>query len=126
MNHLLFIGFGGAIGSIARYQLTVLSQLCLGKSFPYGTLIVNVMGSLFIGLMSKVLIKHSNPTQVELFRSLLLIGFAGGFTTFSAFSLETLLLLREGQVGLAMTNIGISVGLCLFAVWLGVYLGEKF
>jgi CrcB protein len=112
---------GGAAGSLARYGLSHVLQQSLGRDFPYGTLAVNVLGSLAAGLVySGLLARGAGPE----WRALLLVGFLGGFTTFSAFSLETLVLFQEGQAGRAALSVLLNLLLCLAACGLGLWLAR--
>lgn len=95
----------------------------LGAAFPWGTLAVNVLGSLLIGLLYVLLIERSAADS--LWRAGLIIGALGGFTTFSAFSIETLNLLAGGEFSRAMLNVVASVTLCLLAAWMGVFAGRQ-
>ena len=113
----LAVAAGGAIGAALRYGLADLAHGWLGRDFPWGTLTVNVLGSLAIGYLL-VLLPDSRG-EAHWLHLLLLTGVLGGFTTFSAFSLETLQLLHGGQAGRAFLNIGGTVTLCLAAVWAG-------
>ncbi len=119
MNNLLYVAGGGSLGSVLRYWLSTNVQLWLGKDFPYGTLSVNLIGSLLIGLLYTVL-----QQRLE-WRLLLIVGLLGGFTTFSAFSLDTMHLIEGGQPGKAALNIFLSVSLCLAGCWLGIIIGKK-
>ncbi|HVF17068.1 MAG TPA: CrcB family protein, partial [Steroidobacteraceae bacterium] len=87
--------------------------------FPWGTFTVNVLGSLAIGVCGALVEQAQRGSNSQLMREFVMIGFLGGFTTFSAFSLQTLQLLRDGKAGLALANVGFSVLVCLAAVWLG-------
>jgi fluoride exporter len=120
---ILLIAFGGAIGSVFRYWMSIGVYSLLGRDFPYGTLAVNVLGSFAMGFLAMFFVERFVEVAGEM-RSLLLIGFLGGFTTFSSFSIETLGLLENGELIRALLNIGLSVGLCLIAVWLGAKLGR--
>ena len=97
--------------------------MALRTSFPWATLLINVTGSMLIGgLMARL-----GPAQTETaasLRSLLVVGFCGGFTTFSTFSWQTLEQMQKGQWGAAIANVFLSVSLCLLAVWLGFRLGR--
>ena len=119
-----YVALGGAIGSLLRYQAGRGMTRWLGAqavtAFPWATLTVNVVGSLAMGLLAGWLARHGQGG--EQWRLFLGVGVLGGFTTFSAFSLETLSLARSGEWLAAATNIVLSVMVCLAAVWLG-YVG---
>lgn len=123
MNQLIAIALGGACGSVLRFLVS--SGVCqwLGRGFPYGTLAVNVMGSFLIGLLAEALILQRITFTLE-YRSAILVGVLGGFTTFSSFSLETIYLIEQGALTKAALNVSISVAACLFAVWMGLLLGR--
>ncbi|CAD6881514.1 Fluoride ion transporter CrcB [Methylomonas albis] len=123
MLQLFAVALGGAIGSMLRYLASSGVYLWLGRGFPYGTLTVNLLGSFLIGLMTEALILQRLAIALE-YRTAILVGVMGGFTTFSSFSLETLYLLEQGQIGKAGLNIVVSVFGCLFAVWAGLALGK--
>jgi CrcB protein len=115
---MLLIGLGGFCGAVLRYLVSGWVQSASGRiDFPYGTLAVNVLGCLAIGLLS-----HLAATR-GLFgpdtRALVFIGLLGAFTTFSTFSNETLNLITEGNLLAALANVGLQVSLCLAAVWGG-------
>jgi len=115
----IIVGLGGFLGSISRYYIYTLEER-IQPQFPWATLFVNVIGCLIAGLLIGWTSKNlSEYRQVLLFS---LIGFLGAFTTFSAFSVQTLQLIRANQVLLAVTNIIISVSLGLMSVWLGTRL----
>ena len=116
MNWLL-VATGGAIGSALRYGLALFVQRSLGAGWPFGTLAANVIGSFIIGCIYELLVaKELFSEEVRLFT---MIGLLGGFTTFSAFSLETLLMFQEGDWLLAGLYVALSVAGCLLAVWAG-------
>jgi CrcB protein len=123
MNQLIVIAMGGAFGAIMRFLVSTGLYQWLGRGFPYGTLLVNVVGSFLIGLLSETLILQRITVALD-YRSAILVGFIGAFTTFSTFSLETFYLLEQGQIGKASLNIAISVSSCLAAVWLGLLCGR--
>jgi CrcB protein len=120
MNNLLFVAIGGALGASMRYGITLLMISLLGKGFPYATLMVNVIGSFFMGILFSV-IEHDMIADLP-WRSLFGIGLLGAFTTFSTFSLDTLLLLQHGDWAKAISNILLNVVVCIFAAWLGMQL----
>lgn len=124
MDKILLIALGGAAGSVVRYLSSASIQLWFGKPFPLGTLFVNVSGSFVMGLLFVILLEKFGSFTDQL-RALLLIGFLGGFTTFSSFSIETLNLFENSKIFLAFSNILLSPFLCLFAVWLGVKIGRN-
>ena len=116
------IALGGGIGAVMRYGITLLVQSWTGPGFPYGTLVVNVVGSLLIGFVV-VFLNHRYHGN-EVLRLFLVIGILGGFTTFSAFSLDTLKLVEKGQWGLAGAYVVGTVTLSLAAVFAGVFLAR--
>lgn len=114
----LWIALGGAIGSVARFASTEWVQARWPSAFPWGTLLVNVLGSLIIGMLAAL--SESGRWQLPLvYRQFLMIGVLGGYTTFSSFSLQTLMLMRNGAALTAGLNVLASVGLCLLAAWCG-------
>jgi fluoride exporter len=118
MNYL-WVAVGSALGGMARYACSGLAASLFGEWFPWGTLIVNVLGSFVIGAFAG-LSGAEGPFLIrpEL-RVFVMVGLCGGYTTFSSFSLQTLALWREGQWLWAGANCVLSLVLCLFAVWLG-------
>ncbi len=116
---LVWVALGGAAGSVAR----ALVGMALRASFPWATLLINVTGSLLIGGLMARLGPAESASAASL-RSLLVVGFCGGFTTFSTFSWQTLEQMQKGQWGAAVANVLLSVSLCLLAVWLGFRLGR--
>ncbi len=123
MNQLLAIAAGGAIGSVLRFLMSSGVYAVAGRSFPYGTLAVNVVGSLLMGLLTVLLIERMSLGPE--WRAAILIGVLGGFTTFSSFSIETLNLIEAGAHIKAITNMVLSVVLCVSAAWVGVVLGRQ-
>jgi CrcB protein len=123
MLRILLIALGGAVGSVLRYWLSTSVYAVVGRDFPYGTLAVNVVGSFLMGYLAMFFLERFVEVAGEM-RSLLLIGLLGGFTTFSAFSIETLALFENGEVLRAGLNIALSIILCLTAVWAGAKLGR--
>jgi len=123
VKHILAIALGGSIGAVLRYLASTGLHLLVGRGFPYGTLLVNVLGSLIMGLLYVLLVERL-AVGVE-WRAVLLIGMLGAFTTFSTFSMETFALFEDGENIKALLNIILSVSLCLVAVWLGVATGRR-
>ena len=119
MNYL-WVAFGSALGGIGRYACTGLGTRWFGETFPWGTLFVNVAGSLLIGVLA-VVIPADSRVFVDNSRDFLMIGLLGGFTTFSSFSLQTLNLARDGHWGAAAGYTLASVSLCLVAVAIGYF-----
>ena len=117
MVKILLAGVGGFVGSILRYSVSGFVQdLSRSINFPYGTLAVNFLGCLAIGFLSQLAESRGYFTAET--RTLIFIGVLGGFTTFSAFSNETINLWREGENLLASVNIAAHLVLCLGAVWM--------
>ncbi len=123
MNQIFVIAIGGAFGAMMRFLVSTGLYQWLGRGFPYGTLLVNVVGSFLIGLLSETLILQRITVALD-YRAAILVGFIGAFTTFSTFSLETFYLLEQGQISKAFLNVTVSVGSCLMAVWLGLLCGR--
>lgn len=113
MKQLLVISLGGALGAVLRYLCINLTVSITSHSFPYATLIVNVIGSALIGIAYVILIERM--MLGEEWRLAIIVGLLGSFTTFSTFSLECFVLLGKGEVGAALAYIGVSVFLCLLA-----------
>lgn len=119
---ILAVAVGSAAGGVARYLLTEAVQLRTGANFPFGTLLVNIVGCFALGFLTQaVLQQHDASPRL---RAFLTIGLCGGFTTFSAFSLETVRMLEEGHVARASGYIGASVVLGMVALWLGMATGR--
>lgn len=106
------VALGGAFGSVLRYLTNVGVMRLIGPGFPYGTLIVNIAGSFAMGFLV-VILAHKDATRLA---PLLMTGLLGGFTTFSAFSLDTLTIWERGQPGLALLYVAGSVGISLAAI----------
>ena len=114
----LIISAGGALGTLARYLLSV-AALPISQSVPLGTIGINILGSLVIGLFGTLTLSHGRFPVSDDARLFVMVGLCGGFTTFSSFSLQTLDLLRSGASGRALVNIVASVTLCVAAVAIG-------
>jgi CrcB protein len=117
------VGIGGFVGAIARYWLGSYIGGKMGTRFPYGTFVINISGSFFIGLILTLLAErtHWNPNL----RYLIPIGFIGAYTTFSTFEYETLRTVQDGQIWIAFLNIRLSVVVGFAAVWAGVVAGRS-
>ena len=122
MIHLAYIAVGGALGAVSRYLMTLYVDNLHEGRVPWGTLTVNLVGSLIIGIIFVVIVEkeliHSD------FRHLLVAGFLGAFTTYSTFSLESFRLIEDGYLLLAALYILSTTGVCLLGVWLGIYLSR--
>ncbi len=118
MTQILLVALGGALGSVARYGVGLMAARIFGIAFPWGTLAVNILGGLLMGILAARL----GPQQEEL-RLLLGVGLLGGFTTFSTFSLEALRLMEHAPFH-ALTYVGASLVLSLAACWAGLMLGR--
>lgn len=114
---------GGAAGSVLRHLSSQWIHTLAGRGFPYGTLFVNVSGSLAMGFLYALLVDRMALGPE--WRALLIVGFLGGFTTFSAFSMETVHLLVAQQYAKATANVMVSLVLCLGGAWLGLILGRQ-
>lgn len=123
MMQTLAIAGGGALGALLRFWMANGVYALMGRDFPYGTLFVNVFGSLLMGLLFVLLVERSGAAPE--WRALLMIGLLGSFTTFSTFSIETLTLLEGGEYSKALLNVALSVVLCLLAVAAGVVAGRQ-
>jgi CrcB protein len=121
-----WVAVGGAIGSMARLWLSVHVALLTGLRFPWGTILVNILGSLVIGFVATLTGPNGRVVMPVDAQAFVMVGLCGGFTTFSAFSLQTLELARDGRLLYAGANIMFSVVLCLTAVTLGHWLAALF
>ena len=118
MTPLLQVALGGALGASARYLTNVTATRVMGHGYPWGTLTVNVLGSFLMGVLVVVLAKKGGNA----FAPLLMTGLLGGFTTFSAFSLDAVTLFERGQAGSAALYVVASVTLSLAAIIAGIFL----
>ena len=120
-----WVALGGALGSMARFWVAALVAEVVGPQFPYGpqmpwgTILINILGSFVIGFFGTFTGPGGRFIVSFDARAFVMVGICGGFTTFSAFSLQTLDLMREDRWGQASANVLISVALCLLAVWAG-------
>jgi len=124
MINLILIFLGSGLGAISRYGLSNVIHSLLGRDFPYGTLIINASGSFVMGLLFILILERFVGLAPQL-RAFLLIGFLGGYTTFSSFSIETLNLFENGAWVAASLNILLNVILCISLAWLGVLGGRS-
>src|SRR5512140_63025 len=123
MIHYVLVALGGGLGSVLRYMVAGWGQKLAPGAFPLGTLVVNIIGCLLIGFLNAA---FSGPIPIrQEYRTALIIGILGGFTTFSAFGWETFSLANDGEHFRAALNILLSVGLGLVAVWIGSRLAER-
>lgn len=116
--NLLLVGLGGSIGAILRYLVGAQAESWMTNGFPIGTFTVNVLGSFAIGLLWYAF--QTAEVLSESARVFFIVGLLGSFTTFSAFSNDTIILLQNGQVGWAILNVIGQVALCLLATWAGL------
>lgn len=115
----VWVAIGSALGGMARYGCSGLAARLIGETFPWGTFIVNVVGSFIIGFFATLTGPDGRFLAGSVARQFVMAGFCGGFTTFSSFSLQTLNLMNDGEWFRAGANIGGSVASCLIAVWAG-------
>ena len=124
MNKLLLVFLGGGVGSVARYLTGLLALRALGPGWPYGTLAVNVIGGFCMGCLAGVLALKGGVDQ-ERWRVLIGVGVLGGFTTFSAFSLETALMIERKDYGTAGGYVAASLILAIGALFLGLLAARR-
>ena len=117
MAAYLWIAVGSALGGMARYWCSGIAARLIGETFPWGTMIVNIVGSIIIGFFATLTGPDGRVFADTLTRQFVMIGLCGGYTTFSSFSLQTLVLVQDGEWWLASANIALSVIACLLAVW---------
>ena len=123
MRQVLAIAAGGAVGSLLRFWMSNWVHAFAGRTFPYGTLAVNVLGCLIMGFLFVLFIDRLSDNPV--LRAGILIGVLGGFTTFSSFSIETFNLIEQGAWAKAVANMSGSLVLSVGATWIGVMLGRQ-
>ncbi|MBB5745870.1 fluoride efflux transporter CrcB [Brevundimonas variabilis] len=125
MTRFLLVALGGALGSMARYGVGIAATRALpGTTLPWGTLAVNIIGGLLMGLLTGWLALRGGGGQDSL-RLFAAVGLLGGFTTFSAFSLETVLMLERRQFGLAGLYVGLSVAAAVAALFAGLLIARR-
>jgi fluoride exporter len=120
----LLIAVGGALGTLARYLISV-AAVPFSHTLPWGTILINVSGSFVIGFFGTLTLSQGRYPLPETARLFVMVGFCGGFTTFSSFSLQTLDLMRQGLLTRALINVAASVVLCVGAVAIGHALAAK-
>jgi CrcB protein len=120
----LWVTLGSAIGGLLRYAITRLT-LTLSISFPFGTVLINVLGSFVIGYFGTLTLQSGKYPASDNLRLFVMVGICGGFTTFSSFSLQTFDLMRSGGWGRALANVVLSVVLCVAAVAAGHRLAQQ-
>ena len=123
MPQVIAIAAGGAVGALMRFWVSGAVYSLLGRGFPWGTLAVNVLGSLVMGFLYVLFIERMSVGPEV--RAAILVGLLGAFTTFSTFSIETLNLIEQADYLKALLNSVVSVVACLIAVWLGVVAGRQ-
>lgn len=123
MTKLLFLAIGGATGAVLRYSVSLATARYMGEAMPWGTLMVNVIGAFCIGVLSGLFEGTDMSHNMKL---LLFVGLLGAFTTFSAYSLESFNLFREGQVKMALSNILINNAACITMVFTGFLIASSF
>lgn len=124
ITQIIFIFIGAGMGGIARFSFGKIALQIFGNAFPLGTLGVNIIGSFFIGIAAGILSKQTNYS--DFIQYFFMIGFLGGFTTFSTFSLDILRLFENGRLLEAFAYILLSVILSIFAVFVGMVICQKF
>ena len=124
MLNYVWVGVGGALGSIARFWASGLIANRIGQSFPFGTLFVNVTGSFLIGLFATLTAPEGRWLVGPYGRNFFMTGVCGGYTTFSSFSLQTLTLARDEEWLYVALNAALNLFLCLLGVWLGHVVAE--
>jgi CrcB protein len=120
----VLVACGGALGSLCRFWLATVMLRLTGPGFPWGTILINIMGSFVIGWFGAFTAADARHSATNDTRAFVMAGICGGFTTFSAFSLQTVDLLRAGETGRACANVVVSVLLCVTATFLGIVLAR--
>jgi CrcB protein len=120
----LWLALGGAIGTMARFAVSGAFARMVGETFPWGTVVVNISGCFAIGILATVTGPDGRLIVAPDLRQFMLIGICGGYTTFSSFSLQTLNLIRNGDMLSAAGNAAVSFIACMIAVWIGAVVGQ--
>ncbi|WOT03630.1 fluoride efflux transporter CrcB [Shewanella youngdeokensis] len=116
MTNLLLVALGGSFGAVFRYLISILMLQVFGSGFPFGTLLVNMLGSFLMGMLYAFGQVSELAPEVKAFLG---VGLLGALTTFSTFSIESLLLIQQGALVKATLNVVVNVGVCIFVVYLG-------
>jgi len=124
MESYLWVAIGSALGGVARYWCSGVAARLFGETFPWGTVIVNIVGSFVIGFFATLTGPDGRVYASSIVRQFVMLGICGGYTTFSSFSLQTLELMQSGELVWAGAYILGSVVLCLLGVWIGALLGQ--
>ncbi|WP_416384813.1 fluoride efflux transporter CrcB [Shewanella sp. TC10] len=117
LTNIMFVALGGSIGAVFRYVISILMLQLFGSSFPFGTLLVNILGSFLMGIVYAIGLETSHLSPEV--KAMVGVGLLGALTTFSTFSNETLLLMQEGLFVKAILNVLLNVILCIFMVYVG-------
>ena len=119
MESYIWVAIGGALGTTGRYWLSGVVARTIGETFPWGTVIVNIVGSFVIGFFATLTGPDGRVYASSIVRQFVMLGICGGYTTFSSFSLQTLNLMNDGEWLRAGGNVVVSVVCCMVAVWIG-------
>jgi len=125
MENYIWVAIGGALGTVGRYWVSGVVARTIGETFPWGTLLINVTGSLVIGFFATLTGPDGRVFVGSTGRQFVMTGICGGYTTFSSFSLQTLNLMNDGEWFRAGGYIALSFALCLIAVWMGSMLATS-
>jgi fluoride exporter len=119
MESYLWVAIGSALGGVARYWCSGAAARLFGETFPWGTVIVNIVGSFVIGFFATLTGPDGRVYASSIVRQFVMLGICGGYTTFSSFSLQTLNLMNDGEWLRAGGNVVVSIVCCMVAVWIG-------
>jgi fluoride exporter len=126
MASYVWVAIGSALGGMARFWCSGFVAALMGETFPWGTLLINVIGSFVIGLFATLTGADGRILVGTVTRQFVMVGLCGGYTTFSSFSLQTLNLINDGEWFRAGANVVLSVVLCMVSVWVGHILALAF